>query len=84
MKLGVKFLYLTSSSGENFYIYQLREGLGMRNMLAHGIRMQKNTQTRDAIFWIFMEFSNSKVQLALPHKNFINGVANPKIVYQWE
>ena len=84
MKLGVKYLYLTSSSGENFYIYQLREGLGMRNMLAHGIRMQKNTQTRDAIFWIFMEFSDSKVQRALPYKNFINGVANPKIVYQWQ
>ena len=39
MKLGVKYLYLTSSSGKNFCIYQLREGLGMRNMLAHGIRM---------------------------------------------
>ena len=30
---------------------------------------------------IFMELYRSKVQLAPPHRNFINGVANPEIVY---
>ena len=84
MKLGVKFLYLTSSSGENFYIYQLREGLGMRKILAHSIRMQQNSQTREDTFWRFTDFHKlcgSKVQLATPHKNFINGVANTELVY---
>ena len=33
-----------------FSIYQLPEDLGMRKILAHGIRMQKNPQTRDEIF----------------------------------
>ena len=39
MKLKVKYLFPTSSSGANFYIYQLPESLGMRKILAHGIRM---------------------------------------------
>ena len=56
MKLEVKYLFPTSSSGVNFYIYQLPEGLGMRKMLAHGVVMRKNQQTREYIFWIFMHF----------------------------
>ena len=56
MKLEVKYLFPTSSSGANFYIYQLHEGLGMRKILAHGIRMQNNPQTRVDFFWIFMDF----------------------------
>ena len=28
-----------------------------------------------------MELRGSKVQLTCPHENFINGVANPEIVY---
>ena len=30
---------------------------------------------------IFRELCVSKIQLTLPHRNFFNGVANPKIVY---
>ena len=57
-----------------FFIYQLPEDLGMRKILAHGIRMQKNPQTRDKIF-------QSKFQLSPAHRNFIHGIANPEIVY---
>ena len=53
MKLEVKYLFPTSSSGANFYIYQLYEGLGM---IAHGIRTQNNPQTKVDFFWIFMDF----------------------------
>ena len=56
MKFKVKYLFPTSSSGSNFYIYQLPEGLRIRKILAHGIMMQKNPQTRTGIFWIFTDF----------------------------
>ena len=49
--------------GTDFYIYQLPEGVKMREILAHDIRMQ----TRVDIFWIlkmFVELGGSKVQLA--------------------
>ena len=39
MKLDVTYLFPTLCSDINFYIYQLPEGLGMRKMLAHGIRI---------------------------------------------
>ena len=74
MKLEVKYLFPTSSSGANFYIYKLYEGLGM---IAHGIRMQNN----HGFSWIFIDLCGSKVQLAPLHKNFINGVANSEIVH---
>ena len=52
-----KYLFPASCSGANFYIYQLPEGLGMRKIFAHGIRMQKNRQSReDIFFWIFTDF----------------------------
>ena len=56
MKSEVKYLFPTSSSGANSYIHQLPEGLGMRKILAHVIRMRKNPQTREDIFWIFTHF----------------------------
>ena len=55
MKLQVKYLFPTSSSGTHFYIHQFSEGLGMGNILAHGLRMQKKPQTSANILWIFME-----------------------------
>ena len=73
MKLEVKYLFPTSSSGAKFYIYQMPEGLEMRKILAHGIRMQKNPRTMEDI-------CKSKVQLAPQQGNFISGVANPEIV----
>ena len=44
MKLEVKFLFPTSSSGTNFYIFQSRESLKVRKTLAYGIRIQKIPQ----------------------------------------
>ena len=46
MKLEVKYPFPTSSSDANACIYQLPEGLEMRKILAHGMRMQKNPQIR--------------------------------------
>ena len=56
MKLEVKYLFPTSSSGANLCIYKLLEGLGMGKLLTHSIRMEKNSQTRTEIFWIFTDF----------------------------
>ena len=81
MKLEIKYMFPTSTSGANFYIYELPEVLGMKKIYAHGTRMQKNPQTREDILRIFMELCGSKVQLAPQHRNFINGIANPKVVY---
>lgn len=50
MSLEVRDLLPISSSGTNFYIYQLLESLGMVKTLAYGARMQKNPQTREDIF----------------------------------
>ena len=83
MKLKVKYLFPTSMPGTYFYIYQLPEGVKMREISAHDIRMQKNPQTRVDIFWIlkmFVELCGSKAQLAPLLENFINGVTNPEIV----
>ena len=55
MKLEDKYLFPTSSSDANFYIYELPEGLGMRQMLAYGTRRQKNPQIKEDIFWIFAD-----------------------------
>ena len=84
MKLKVKYIFPTSTSGAKFYNYQLPEGLGVRKMLAHGIRMLKNSKTREDSFGfsrIFIELCGSKVQLALPHRKFINSAANLEIAY---
>ena len=56
MKLEVKYIFATSIPGVNNYICKLPEGLGMRRILAHGTRIQKNPQTREDIFWIFTDF----------------------------
>ena len=56
MKLKVKSLFPTLSSGTNFFIYQLPEGLEIRRILAHGIRMQTFPQTRVDIYQIFTDF----------------------------
>ena len=54
MKLEVKYLFLTLSSGANFYFCHLPEE--MRKILAHGIMVQMNPKTSLDIFWIFMDF----------------------------
>ena len=72
MKLEVKYIFPTSSSSVDFYNYQLPEGLEMRNILAHGIRMQKNPQTRVNIFWIFMDiYGVMSVHIAPLHGHFM-------------
>ena len=56
MKLEVKCIFPTSTPGLNNYIYKLPEGLGMRRILAHGTRIQKNPQNREDISCIFTDF----------------------------
>ena len=56
MKLEAKCLFPTSSSGANVFIHKLSESLEIRKILAHGIRMQTNPQTRALIFCIFTDF----------------------------
>ena len=43
-------------------------------------RIHKPRKTLSGL-WIFVELCGPRVQLAPPHGNFINGVANPEIVY---
>ena len=84
MKLEVKYLFPTLSSGANFYIYQLPAGLGMRKISPHSIRMQNNPQTRVEMLWIFTGFHGVmqvESPTCTPYRNFINGIANPEIVY---
>ena len=52
----MKYIFPTSTPGVNNYIYQLSEGLGIKRILAHVIRIQKNPQTRQDIFWILTDF----------------------------
>ena len=52
----------------------------MRKILAHDVGMQKKPQTKENNLRIFIELCGSKVQLAPPHGNFINGFGNSKIV----
>ena len=57
MKLEVKYIFLTSSSGANFYIFHFPESMEVRKILTLDIRMQYNSQTREDIFCIFKGFS---------------------------
>ena len=76
MKLKVEHHFPTSSSGSNFCIYQLPEGLGTRK-ITWWYRMRKNPQTREDTFWIFSDFHGvMQFQLAPLHVKFINGIAN--------
>ena len=64
-------------------LHDTEESMAIRKILAQDIRIKKNPQTKEDTFWIvdFMELCGPKVQLAPPDGNFINGVANPEIVY---
>ena len=79
MKLEVKYIFPASTPGLNNYIYKLPEGLGMRRILAHGTRIQKNPQTREDIYCIFTDFHSYVGPTS--NLNFINRIANPEIVY---
>ena len=84
MELEVKYLFSTSSSRANFFIYQLPEDLRMKRILVYEIGMQKNPQTSrtfSGFSRILIELCGSKVQLALPHGNFSNSLAIPEIIY---
>ena len=80
MTLEVKYLFPTLCSGTNFYIYQLPAGLGMRKILGHGIRMQKNSQTGENIFWTFTNFHGvmrTETHNHLVRKRTLNHLAKP-------
>ena len=75
MRLEVKYLFPISSSGANFYIYQLPEGLRMRKIL--GCKRIHKPRWRFSVFSrILMTFFITPL-----NKNFINGVANREIVH---
>ena len=86
MKLEVRYFLPTLSLGARFYSCELSESLEMRKIVAYGTKKQKNPQNRDfsELLRIFTEFCGSKVQLALPQGNFINDVADSKIVYSYQ
>ena len=69
MKLEVKDLFPTSSTGSNFYIYQLPKSLGMSKVLPHGVRMQKTPKTRTKVFWIFTDFHGFSWSYVGPKSN---------------
>ena len=56
MKLEVKYLFQSSFSVKNFYIYQLAEGLGMRKILANGTRNAKGSKNQEGGFLNFNGF----------------------------
>ena len=60
MKLNIKYLFPTLSSGVHFYVYKLPEGLGMKKILAYSISMQKNSPIKEGVFWIFTKQQQQK------------------------
>lgn len=81
MKLGVKPLFPTPSSGFNFFIYQLFEGLEMRKISGHVVRMQTNPKTKVDIFWIFTDFTellDFKVRPSSPAPKFQQWLHQPR------
>ena len=64
-------------------LHDVEESMAIRKILAHDIRMKKNPQTKDYTFWIvdFYGVMRTQSPIAPPHGNFVNGVANPEIVY---
>ena len=64
-------------------LHDVEESMAIRKILAHDIRMKKNPQTKDDTFWIvdFYGVMRTQSPIAPPHGNFVNGVANPEIVY---
>ena len=69
MKLEVKYIFPTSPpGGASNYIYKLPDGLGMRKILAHRTRIQKNPQIRGDIFWIFKDFHGVQSSTCTPRQ----------------
>ena len=62
-------------------LHDAKEAMKMRKILVYDIRMKKSRQNKGDAFWIFMDLCGSKVHLASPQGNFINGVTNPEMVY---
>ena len=58
MKLKVKYIFPTLTSGVNFYIYKLPEGLGIKKKYAHGTRMQKNFTIQGGYFSRFSSMTH--------------------------
>ena len=84
-----QYLFPSLSSVGKFWIYQLTEGLEMRKILTHRLRMQKNSQTRADILWIFTDFHrvmqvqnpSCKTARKFPQWCQSTGVADTKIFY---
>ena len=82
MKLKVKYLFPTSSSGANFFIdklpkiWKLEKKCYVINMLSTFKRIYKPGLTFSGFSRTFIEISGFKVQLDPPHGNFSNGYSN--------
>ena len=50
VKSKVNYVFPTSPSSADLFIHHFSEGLEMRKIIAHGIRMQSNLQTRAQIY----------------------------------
>ena len=62
----------------------MMQNLGIWKILGHDIRMKKNTQSKEEIFWIFKNFHGiMRIQspTCTPARKLCQGVTNPEIVY---
>ena len=67
-------------------LYDAEEAIGMRKILAHDMRMEKNPQTKEDTSWVFTDFHGvmrAQSQTCTPARKFhhLIGVTNPEIVY---
>ena len=81
VKLEVKYIFPTSSSGLIFYVYELPEMRKYQRMVLGCERIYNPGRKFFRSSRIFMELCGSKIQLAFLHGSFISGVTNPEIVY---
>ena len=65
--------------------FNTEEAIGVKSILAHNSRMQKNPQTKEDTFWIFMDFHHGVTRVqsptCTPAWKFHQCVTNLEIVY---
>ena len=82
MKLEAKYILPTSSSGVNFYIYQLSGGMQLKkslHMVLRCKRIHKPGQMFSEFSQILMELCGSNVQLAASYGKLSLGSSMPWI-----
>ena len=82
MKLEVSYLFSTSSSGANFFIHYLSASVEIgKTMALSDEKIHTPGHKISDFLQTFIELSGFKNQLALRHRNFSSGSANPEIFY---